>query len=78
MIDPVIRDLNRYLADVEKHDYIVMRAEQLVEEDPERYEGLSDDELYDLAYEQLKDDAEAAEELRAERMYEERLFKWEH
>lgn len=73
MIDPVVRDLDRHLAEVDKQDDIDLRAEELREQ--EECAELEWDELRRIAEQDLRDmaedaAAEAAIEARSEAAYD--------
>ena len=76
MTDPVIRDLNRHLAQVEYGDAIQENAERLLEDDPDTYGDMDESELMEAAERDLQDQAEAAAEARAEAMAEERYLDY--
>lgn len=45
MIDPVMQDLDRHLADLDRSDDTQIWLEQMREQDPEAYGRLTDEEL---------------------------------
>jgi hypothetical protein len=60
MIDPVMRDLDRHLASIDKQDAIDMHAESLREEDPDHYATYTDEEMHEIARSDLEDRATEA------------------
>jgi len=55
MTDPVVRDLNRHLAQIDADDALDLHIEAMIEEDPEHFEGMSEAALREIAERDIED-----------------------
>ena len=60
MIDPVMRDLDRHLADIDHDDAIQIHAEHLLEDDPDTYTDMDEHQLREAAASDLEEQAAEA------------------
>ena len=61
MIDPVMRDLDRHLARIDRSNAIEEHAEWLQEDNPEKYGEMDEGDLLEAAEADLAAEAEAAQ-----------------